>query len=116
MRRYRFGRIAALIALGYLAAVAVLGAFALTTDRGDLLWKVVTRDFGMDWFLGPGRDTFTVPWGLTLVLILIGALQAWALWQVLRGRARRADTPGQEGRPARSATKAPPARSCSETI
>ncbi|MEU0483238.1 hypothetical protein ABZ260_29135 [Streptosporangium sp. NPDC006013] len=88
MRRYRFGRIAALIALGYLAAVAVLGVFALTADRGDVLWKVVTRDSGMDWFFGPGKDTFTVPWGLALVLILIGALQAWALWQVLRGRAR----------------------------
>ncbi|GAA5771592.1 hypothetical protein Aros01_08131 [Streptosporangium roseum] len=88
MRRYRFGRIATLIALGYLAVVAVLGAFALTTDRGDLLWKIVTRDSGMSWFLGPGEETLTVPWGLTVVLILIGALQAWALWQVLRGRAR----------------------------
>ncbi|WP_433367354.1 hypothetical protein [Streptosporangium sp. CA-115845] len=88
MRRYRFGRIAALIALGYLAAVAALGAFALTTDRGDLLWKVVTRDSSMGWFLAPGEDTFTVPWGLALVLVPIGALQAWALWQVLRGRAR----------------------------
>ncbi|MEV0385809.1 hypothetical protein [Nonomuraea sp. NPDC050643] len=40
MRRHRFGRIAALIAFAYLAAVAVLGAFALTTDRGDLLREV----------------------------------------------------------------------------
>ncbi|MER6827354.1 hypothetical protein ABT352_15330 [Streptosporangium sp. NPDC000563] len=88
MRRYRFGRIAALIALGYLVSVAVLGAFAFTTDRGDLLWKVVTREFDMGWFFGPDRETVIVPWGLALVLILIGALQAWALWQVLRGRAR----------------------------
>ncbi|MFD8562344.1 hypothetical protein ACFV1N_34130 [Streptosporangium canum] len=88
MRRYRFGRIAALIALGYLAVVAVLGAFALTTDRGDLLWKVVTRDSGMGWFPGIEDDIRTVSWGLTVVLIIIGALQAWALWQVLRGRAR----------------------------
>ncbi|MGV9779313.1 hypothetical protein [Streptosporangium sp. NPDC003464] len=88
MRHYRFGRIAILIALGYLAVVAVLGAFALTTDRGDLLWKIVTHDSGMGWFPGPGEETLTVPWGLTVVLILIGALQAWALWQVLRGRAR----------------------------
>ncbi|MDR8411717.1 hypothetical protein MTP10_23650 [Nonomuraea sp. 3-1Str] len=87
MRRYRFGRIAALIALGYLAAVTVLGAFALTTGRGDLLWNVVTRDSGMSWFPGLGEDTISVSWGLAVVLILIGALQAWALWQVLRGRA-----------------------------
>ncbi|GII88522.1 hypothetical protein Ssi03_65120 [Sphaerisporangium siamense] len=89
MRRYRFGIIAALIALGYLAVVAVLGVFALTTAQGDLLWTIVTRDAGMDWFLGLDEEAaITVPWGLAVVLILIGALQAWALWQVLRGRAR----------------------------
>jgi hypothetical protein len=88
MRRYRFGRIAALIALGYLAVVAVLGAFALSTGQGDLLWKVVTRESGRAWFLGPSEGTFTVPWGLTVVLVLTGVIQAWALWQVLRGRVR----------------------------
>ncbi|MEO3813335.1 hypothetical protein ABGB17_30425 [Sphaerisporangium sp. B11E5] len=88
MRRYRFGRIATLIALGYLTVVAGLGVYALTTAQGGLLWEIVTRDPGMEWFLGPGEKTLTVPWGLTVVLILIGALQAWALWQVLRGRAR----------------------------
>ncbi|WP_067171402.1 hypothetical protein [Microtetraspora niveoalba] len=88
MRRYRFGRIATLIALGYLTVVAVLGALALTTAQGDLLWKIVTHDSGMDWFLGPREEALTVPWGLTVVLILIGALQAWALWQVLRGRVK----------------------------
>ncbi|MEW9527425.1 hypothetical protein [Microbispora sp. NPDC049125] len=93
MRRYRFGRIAALVAVGYLAVVAALGAFALTAAQGDLLWKVVTHDSGMDWFSGSGEETLTVPWGLAVVLILIGALQAWALWQVLRGRARGELTP-----------------------
>ncbi|MEU8385637.1 hypothetical protein, partial [Streptosporangium sp. NPDC048865] len=88
MRRYRFGRIAALIALGHLAAVVVLGVLALTTDRGDLLWEVVTRNPSMSWFLGRDGDTFTVPWGLALVAVLAGALQAWALWQMLRGRVR----------------------------
>ncbi|MEV4380777.1 hypothetical protein [Streptosporangium sp. NPDC049644] len=88
MRRYRFGRIAALIALGYLVVVAVLGAFALSTDRGDVLWTVVTRDSGMNWFRDLSGEAFTVSRGPALVLILIGALQAWALWQVLRGRAR----------------------------
>ncbi|MFC6080498.1 hypothetical protein [Sphaerisporangium aureirubrum] len=88
MRRYRFGRIATLIALGYLAVVAVLGVLALTTAKSDLLWTIVTHDSDMDWFLGSGEETLTVSWGLTVVLILIGALQAWALWQVLRGRVR----------------------------
>ncbi|GII63223.1 hypothetical protein Skr01_33080 [Sphaerisporangium krabiense] len=88
MRRYRFGRIAALIALGYFAVVAVLGGFALTTGQSDLLWKVVTRDPGLEWFFGVGEEAPAVPWGLSVVLVLVGALQAWALWQVLRGRAR----------------------------
>ncbi|SDL40026.1 hypothetical protein [Nonomuraea jiangxiensis] len=88
MGRYRFGRIAALIALGYLVALAVLGVIALTTDRGDLLWKVVTRQSSMDWFFSGEESTITVSWGLAVVLLLIGTIQAWALWQVLRGRAQ----------------------------
>ncbi|NUW36008.1 hypothetical protein HTZ77_32000 [Nonomuraea sp. SMC257] len=88
MRRHRFGRIAALIALGHLAAVVVLGVLALTTDQGDLLWTAVTRESGSPWFFGPGEDTLTVSWRLALVLVLVGALQSWALWQVLRGRVR----------------------------
>ncbi|WP_066359949.1 hypothetical protein [Herbidospora mongoliensis] len=93
MRRYRFGTIATLIALGYLVAVAALGAFALATAQGDLLWTIVTRDYGSNWFFEPGEYTRTVSRGLMVVLILIGALQAWALWQVLRGRARGELTP-----------------------
>ncbi|PZG13889.1 hypothetical protein [Nonomuraea aridisoli] len=88
MGRHRFGRIAALVAFGYLA---VLGILALAGDGGDLLWTVVTRDAGVSWFLGD--ETLTVPWGLAVVLVLIGALQAWALWQVLRGRVRGELTP-----------------------
>ncbi|WP_049562061.1 hypothetical protein [Nonomuraea sp. SBT364] len=92
MRRYRFGRIAAVIALGYLAAIGVLGAVAPATDRDDLLWRIVTRSPGTDWYFGP-EDALTVPWWLALVLVLIGAVQAWALWQVLRGRTRGELTP-----------------------
>ncbi|QFY09112.1 hypothetical protein GBF35_22750 [Nonomuraea phyllanthi] len=96
MRRYRFGGIAALIALVHLAAVTVLGALALATDQGDLLWQLVTRNSSLDWYAEPGKDTFALPWGLTLLLIPIGALQAWALWQVLRGPAR--GEPARRGR------------------
>ncbi|MEU4830161.1 hypothetical protein [Streptosporangium sp. NPDC023615] len=88
MRRYRFGRIAAPIALGHLAVIVVLGVLALTTGKGDLLWKVVTRESGTSWFPGFREEDFTVPRGLALLLVLAGALQAWALWQVLRGRVR----------------------------
>ncbi|NUP62068.1 MAG: hypothetical protein HOW71_07805 [Nonomuraea sp.] len=88
MRRHRFGRIAALIALAHLAVVTALGAFTLATGRGGLLWQVVTRSPTLDWFLGTDRDMFIVPWGLALVLVLVGAVQAWALWHLLRGRAR----------------------------
>ncbi|SDL44140.1 hypothetical protein SAMN05421874_121118 [Nonomuraea maritima] len=84
MRHYRFGMIAALFALGHLAFVGVLGALALTTDHGRPLWTVVARD---PFFLGD-EDAFSVPWGLTVAVLLVGAVQAWALWQVLRGRAR----------------------------
>ncbi|MFE0151149.1 hypothetical protein ACFWY5_28670 [Nonomuraea sp. NPDC059007] len=83
MRRYRFGTIAALIALGYLAVIAALCALMPATPHNGLLWKVVTRDMFTDRLFAPG-----IPWGLTLALVLVGALQAWALWQVLRGRAR----------------------------
>ncbi|MBB5082008.1 hypothetical protein [Nonomuraea endophytica] len=83
MRRYRFGMIAALLALGFLALVVVLCAFTLADPGNVLLWKVVTRDTFTDELFESG-----IPWGLTLALGLIGVLQAWALWQVLRGRAR----------------------------
>ncbi len=86
MRRYRLGRIATLIALGYFAVVVVLGVISLITAEGGLLWKVVTRDFLLDWFSDPGESPPAIPGGLMVVLVLIGALQAWALWQVLRGR------------------------------
>ncbi|MFI6907813.1 hypothetical protein ACIBKY_41575 [Nonomuraea sp. NPDC050394] len=83
MRRYRFGTIAALVALGFLAVVVVLCAFTLADPGNVLLWKVVTHDTFTGDLFGSG-----IPWVLTLALVLIGTLQAWALWQVLRGRAR----------------------------
>lgn len=84
MRHYRFGRVAALFALGHLAVVGVLGALALTTDHGGSLWTVVVHHP----FFPGDEDAFSVPWGLTVAVMLVGAVQAWALWQVLRGRAR----------------------------
>ncbi|MFI6299257.1 hypothetical protein ACIBEJ_47235 [Nonomuraea sp. NPDC050790] len=87
MRRHRFGGIAAPIALGYLAAITVLAAIALADPRNDLLWLVVTR--GSSSF---SNFAFGIPWGLAIAAILVGALQSWALWEVLRGRVRGAPT------------------------
>ncbi|MEW9551092.1 hypothetical protein [Nonomuraea sp. NPDC050783] len=93
MRRHRFGRIAALIALSHLALVVVLGVLVPVTGRGEPLWTVVTRDSGLGWFFD---ETFVVPPWLAFVLVPIGAVQAWALWQVLRGRVR--GEPAHRGR------------------
>ncbi|MEV0235553.1 hypothetical protein [Nonomuraea sp. NPDC050786] len=77
MRRYRFGRIAALLAAAYVAVVIAVGVVALATRNPKLL-TLVAGEWG---FFG------THVWWLHLVRVAIGTVQGWALWQVLRGRA-----------------------------
>ncbi|MEV0232116.1 hypothetical protein [Nonomuraea sp. NPDC050786] len=78
MRRYRFGRIAALLATGYVLVAVAFGVIALVTGDPRLLRQLVVGDW--DPFLMP----FT--WWLEIVLVAGGILQGWAYWQVLRGR------------------------------
>ncbi|MEV0151327.1 MULTISPECIES: DMT family transporter [unclassified Nonomuraea] len=78
MRRYRLGRIAALFAAVYVAAVVVSGVLALATGDPGLLREIVTG----------GWDPDFVPytWWVELLMVAGGVLQGWAYWQVLRGR------------------------------
>ncbi|MFG3437182.1 hypothetical protein ACGF0J_08040 [Nonomuraea sp. NPDC047897] len=78
MRRYRFGRIAALFAALYVAAVIGSGVQALATGDPALLREIVTG----------GWDPDFVPytWWVELLMVTGGVLQGWAYWQVLRGR------------------------------
>lgn len=81
MRRYRFGRLAALAAVLYLAVLAVLAA--LDTD---LLWQIVTR--------GDPFSRASQLWWSALVAAPVAVVQAWAYWQVLRGPERGAQPAG----------------------
>lgn len=80
MRRYRFGRIAALLATTYVAAVVAFCVIALVTGDPGLLRQLVT---------GEWEPSFLPHvWWLELVVAAAGVLQGWAYWQVLRGRLR----------------------------
>ncbi|GGM74758.1 hypothetical protein GCM10010106_21550 [Thermopolyspora flexuosa] len=88
MRRYRFGRIAAALAVGYAAVVVAAGVVALVTGDPTLLRRLV---------VGPWADPAvpaTTTW-VEFLLVAGGALQGWAYWQVLRGR--RAGEPSAGG-------------------
>ncbi|MFC4117989.1 hypothetical protein [Nonomuraea zeae] len=91
MRRYRFGRIAALLAAVYVAAVVGSGVLALATGDPELLREIVTG----------GWDPEFVPytWWVELLVVAGGVLQGWAYWQVLRGR--RAGAAAVNARPVR---------------
>ena len=78
MRRYRFGRIAALVAAVYVAAVVVSGVLALATGDPALLREIVTG--------GWDPDFMPYTWWVELLMVAGGVLQGWAYWQVLRGR------------------------------
>ncbi|MBB5779089.1 hypothetical protein [Nonomuraea jabiensis] len=79
MRRYRFGRIAAPLALAYAALVVALGVVALVTRDPALLRRLVAGEW----------DPREVPfmWWVELPVVAAGLLQGWAYWQALRGRA-----------------------------
>ncbi|MGW5160736.1 hypothetical protein ACWEPN_35165 [Nonomuraea wenchangensis] len=76
MRRYRCGRIAALVAVAYVAGVGVVVAAGWITVAGAVV--PVERPHLME--LGPWAR-----W----VLLAVAVLQGWALWQVLRGPVSR---------------------------
>ncbi|MDA0635068.1 hypothetical protein OUY22_16740 [Nonomuraea sp. MCN248] len=78
MRRYRFGRVAAVVAGGFVVAVVVSGAVAVVTDEAGYLWTLTG-------VLGGG----SVGWATVLPVVALGVLQGWGLWQILRGRSMR---------------------------
>ncbi|WP_146607317.1 hypothetical protein [Spongiactinospora gelatinilytica] len=79
MRRYRFGRLAALLALGYVMVTAVLGVIVLTGGDSALLLMAVTHV--------PIPREVVLSWWEILLLVLAAAVEGWALWYLLRGRA-----------------------------
>ncbi|GGS78388.1 hypothetical protein GCM10010156_41350 [Planobispora rosea] len=78
-RRYRFGRLAAGLAIGCAVAAVASGAVAAAGDDGAL-WRLLFP-LGRRWV---GEDL--TGWQV-LPVILAGGAQGWALWQILRGRA-----------------------------
>lgn len=82
MRRHRFGRIAAAVAALYLAAVVAFAVLAKVTGDITLAWALVVDSSG---FM---VDVLKPTWWVLLLLVLVAVVQAWAYWQVLRGRVR----------------------------
>ncbi|MER7369782.1 hypothetical protein [Nonomuraea wenchangensis] len=72
MRRYRFGRIAALVAVAYVAGVGMV----VSADWITVAGVVVPVE--------PPHLMELGPWA-RWVLLPVAVLQGWALWQVLRG-------------------------------
>ncbi|WP_449063591.1 hypothetical protein [Planomonospora algeriensis] len=93
-RRYRFGWPAGLIAVGYTAAVAVSGAVAAVGGDGFLTGVLSLGAWSES---DPAEDLSG--WSL-LPLLLAGAVQGWALWQILRGPVT-GDPPGSAGKAVR---------------
>ncbi|WP_336209251.1 hypothetical protein [Nonomuraea sp. LPB2021202275-12-8] len=91
MRRYRFGRIAALLATAYVLAAVAFGVIALATGDPGLLRRLAVGTWGS------GSVPFT--WWVELGLVAGAVLQGWAYWQVLRGRL--AGEPGSRERQVR---------------
>ncbi|MEU6726941.1 hypothetical protein ABZ917_24840 [Nonomuraea wenchangensis] len=91
MRRYRFGRIAAFFAIGYVTAVVVAGVLALVSGDPTVLRAIVAP--------GWDADFMASTWWIELLLVAGGIVQGWAYWQVLRGRP--AGTPAANDRPVR---------------
>ncbi|MBG0832453.1 hypothetical protein HS041_32625 [Planomonospora sp. ID67723] len=77
VRRYRFGSIAAFVAVGYALTLVVAAVIALAGGDG-LLRRLV---FPAGW---SGPDDDLTGWAV-LPPALAGGMQGWALWQILRG-------------------------------
>ncbi|MEU9832057.1 hypothetical protein AB0D67_11015 [Streptosporangium sp. NPDC048047] len=77
-RRYRFGRLAALVAGGHAALVVTFGAAAVVNGDARGLrrlmigWERPDPPPNLGWYVLP--------------LVLAGLAQSWALWRILRGR------------------------------
>ncbi|MFC5820451.1 hypothetical protein [Nonomuraea harbinensis] len=78
MRRFRFGWIAAPIAVAFGGAAVVAGVFALVTGDAAVLRALVAH--------GWGTDMVPYTWWVEVILAGGGILTGWALWQILRGR------------------------------
>ncbi|GGP05204.1 hypothetical protein LDL08_05810 [Nonomuraea glycinis] len=78
MRRYRFGRIAAVVAVGFVVAVLVAAVVAWVSRDARFLVPVITRQ--------SDRRLRLVEWYNLLPLVVAGVVQGWALWHLLRGR------------------------------
>ncbi|MFI9553479.1 hypothetical protein [Nonomuraea endophytica] len=76
-RRYRLSLLALLVVGVYVIALAIVGALALVS--GDLTAMLrLTLVLEMD-------EQLAVTWHSVVILGLVGAMWAWALWQSLRG-------------------------------
>ncbi|GIH22740.1 hypothetical protein Aph01nite_10500 [Acrocarpospora phusangensis] len=93
MRRYRFGIPALLIAVLYAAVVGAFGVIALVTGDSAPVVRIVFRED----FDEPDDEA----WGLIVGLILVGCVQGWALWQILRGRVTGQGEPAPRDRAVR---------------
>ncbi|SDM44964.1 hypothetical protein [Nonomuraea jiangxiensis] len=78
MRRYRFGRIAALLAAAYVVVAVAFGVLALVTGDPTLLRSLVFGDFE--------EELLPYVWWVELLVVAVAAVQGWAFWQALRGR------------------------------
>lgn len=90
MRRYRFGRLAALVAAGYVTVVTALAVLQSPADEDDFM------------SLMPVSPAPSAPsWWPVTYQILLGAVHGWLLWLILRGRpvAERAQPPEQPEQP-----------------
>ncbi|MBN6051617.1 hypothetical protein JYK22_06675, partial [Nonomuraea sp. RK-328] len=87
VRRYRFGRIAALLAALYVVVVIASGVVALVTGDPSLLRRLAVGSWD--------ADTIPSVWWVELIVVAAGLLRGWTLWQVLRGR--RAGETGRRG-------------------
>ncbi|MEV4291263.1 hypothetical protein AB0K40_37640 [Nonomuraea bangladeshensis] len=96
MRRYRNGRLAAVLSGGYAALVALLGVVSvvilLTVQDPILLTGValVVVTFPLGPLVWWAWDAAGQPVLLIVVLTAVGLLQAYLLWRLTRGRALEA--------------------------
>ncbi|WP_169949804.1 hypothetical protein [Microbispora sp. H11081] len=68
---------AVLVTGGYVTALVVAAVLALTGGDVGFLWRLS--------LFSTADDDIAATWANVLILVLAGALWAWALWQTLRG-------------------------------